>query len=89
MKEKSYIGDGVYASIEGDNLWLESGGMSNDRNRIALNQDNWDGLLQFAKANGLIFERVTAIVAQVNSQDDVDKVIAELTGIRAPDEKLM
>jgi hypothetical protein len=49
-----YIGDGVYAHFDGENIWLETerytphlGGEIVQLHRIAINRDNWRKLLRF------------------------------------------
>lgn len=40
MNKETYIGDGVYVSFDGYQLWLRA-----DKNRIALEADVYDALL--------------------------------------------
>lgn len=86
MKNKSYIGDGVYIHIDGPNIWLEAGGPANDRNRIAINEDNWHAFCQWmAKhappmyGNVVIIELPDAEKIQAGFrklQDDLDELEA-------------
>lgn len=89
-KDTQYIGDGVIVYREGNNLWLET---ENGRNRIALNADNWNGLLAAAKNLGLAEERTTISYRVLEPGEDpapiVDELIAEVRGLRKRDQKLM
>jgi hypothetical protein len=45
-----YIGDGVYAHFDGENIWLEAERYdtgTQQLHRIAINRDNWRELLRF------------------------------------------
>ena len=48
--EPTYIGDGVYAHFDGNNIWL---GLRPNMETIAINQDNWYALRELAKKVGM------------------------------------
>lgn len=46
--EDRYIGDGVYASFDGRQIWLRTE-RYDQTHRIALDQDTFDGLLRYQR----------------------------------------
>lgn len=51
MDQETYIGDGVYASFDGYQIWLRTGRESGlPDKRIALDQDTFAGLVRFEAA---------------------------------------
>lgn len=63
MRNRSYIGDGVYASFDGTNVVLE---LEQGR-AIFLNKDNWSALLTFMSDNKIALSgcRVMSVPTEV------------------------
>lgn len=88
MKNKSYIGDGVYAHWDGANIWLTT---LDDQRGIALNSDNWSGLIEFK--NNLVNQPyvappgITVIVMDLTKEsiEEVHSAIAD--AVREPPTK--
>ena len=47
MRDRSYIGDGVYASFDGTRVTLETGELDRVQNRIFLDMDTWNAMLEW------------------------------------------
>ena len=54
--ERTYLGDGVYASFDGELVWIETDNGIEISNRIAFEKETFEALLQFV---GLIWFKET------------------------------
>lgn len=72
MKNKSYIGDGCYVYWDAPNLWIEAG----ERNRVAINADNFGGLMDYVRTHKDILNDCNpeVTICEVAS-DEVDRVV--------------
>lgn len=49
MKEKQYIGDGVYVQFDGYSIWLTTEDGINVQNRICIEPYVWEALERYVK----------------------------------------
>ncbi len=54
--ERTYLGDGAYASFDGYQVWIETDNGIEITNRVALEKETFEALLQFV---GLIWFKET------------------------------
>lgn len=72
MRNKSYLGDGVFASFDGSNIRLEL-----EQGRpIFLNKENWHALMEFFQKHAQVLDVHTQLI-EIPSPI-YDKVVAEL-----------
>ena len=74
MKNRSYLGDGVYVSFDGKDLLLE---LETGRG-IRLNSDNWRPLLDFVRLNGIEFDGATIVELPRCEIENLQEVVAEI-----------
>jgi hypothetical protein len=72
VKNRSYLGDGVYASFDGTNIILEL----ETRGRILLNKENWHSLMEFFQKYAQAIDQQTQLI-EIPSPI-YDEVVAEL-----------
>lgn len=80
MRNRSYIGDGVYASFDGTNIVLEL----ETRGRILLSKDNWHALMEFFQKYAQCIDKATQLI-EIPSPI-FDEVIAELRTLEVADQ---
>lgn len=86
MRNRSYIGDGVYASIDANgDLRLECGGATEDRNLVILNKNNFHSLMEFVHKKGALFHPSSQLVEIPSAIfSDVVKGLRELEPVATP-----
>lgn len=55
-----YIGDGVYASFDGYQIWLKAGGVTNDDAQIALEPEVYASLVSYVADLKLALDKARA-----------------------------
>lgn len=80
MRNRSYIGDGVYVSFDGTNVILEL----ETRGRILLNKDNWGALMTFISSHGIVMEGCPVISVPSDMFPTVVEALATLNKDAVP-----
>lgn len=81
MRNRSYLGDGVYASFDGKSITLEL----ETRGKILLDKEVWHALLDFYRTHASNFDEACAVIEIPKCVfPDITQELKELAGVAPP-----